>query len=126
MLEPLKEPITVGSIRDVMQATFPGATIEIQPFTGGSIIQTKIWQYSIDIILTTKPIVYGEAEGNVRMSLTWKPKDGKAIPIKAGGTTDIGPIKAFVRQARAYLEGIVAAISIATDDPPPEPEADLV
>lgn len=126
MIETIKPPLTAEAILHTVREVFPGADIQLQPFTGGTIVRTVIWQFTMDISLTTKSIVYGEKEGGVRMTLQWKPPEGKMINIKGGGTTEMGPIKAFARQTRAYLEGVVAAITIACEEPPGEPDADLI
>jgi len=124
-----KEVITPESIRAAIREVFPGANVELIGFTGGTVIHTRIWQFTMDITLTTNPIVYSEKAGEVRMVLQWKSPDGKPVTINsfAGRVLEQhGAIRAFVISTRAYLDGIIAAITMAEEDPPPEPEANLV
>ena len=118
------ETITPHSLHALLRKFFPGADSEVQPFTGGTIIKTQIWEFLIELALTTKPIAIGEREGSVRMAMYWRHPEGKTIRIKQGTTTDLGPVKAFLLLCKGYLEGISAAIAMACDEREPE-EANL-
>lgn len=119
-------PISVLDIQVALREAWPSAEPEIVPFTTGTTLRSTIWQFVVEVTLTTRPIIYGEKTGQVRMAFTWRPPNMKGSTIKTGQTEDFRVVLAFIRHCKMYLNGVSAAIEQAGEQPPPTPEADLI
>ena len=115
--------ITKEFLSFVMTDTFPGCKLRKHDRMGGITMSMTIWHYSVDMALTTKPVSLADKLGELVMTLTYLPKELKAekssatIILRRINTTDPDRVKQFVEGVRAYMKGIVAAITTAVSQP---------
>lgn len=121
--------ITDLSLRHAILETFPGVTVKTTSFLTGVAVEAAIWHFHIKATLTTNPVIYAEKAGEVLLEFSVLPSGSlRAGRILHKVTTNMDDVIAFIRYCRAYLDGIVVAITMAEEVPETasESDADLV
>ena len=111
------EPLTVQDIQAVLKDSWPSIDPAMTTFASGTTVTSTIWHFVVEITLTTTPIVYGEKAGVARMTFSFKPPGVRSTVIKTVTNDQHPAVMAFVRQCKMYLNGIVAAIEQAGEQP---------
>jgi hypothetical protein len=119
------EPLTIDTITAAMRQAWPSIEPKTITFVSGSTVKSTVWYFTTEVTLTTNPIVYSAKSGQARMAFTFHPQGLAAVTLKSSKTEDLVVIKAFIRSCKMYMNGIVAAIERAGEEPPPTPEADI-
>lgn len=114
---PVPEPITIEDIQVALRDAWPSVDPVVVSFASGSTTISTIWHFTVEITLTTNPIVFGEKPNEARMSFQFKLPGQKALTLKSVRAFEYPAMRAFIQQCKMYLNGIVAAIEMAGEQP---------
>jgi len=115
-------------VQRILQEAFPGADVRIGSRLGGFIITMTIWHFDLSVSLTSQKVAQVDEPGEMDIRLTYAENvRGRALRLDVASATAKGEadLKKFLEWLRAYLEGIIAAISVAFEKPIDFPPANL-
>ena len=120
----------LAGIRRILDQTFPGATIKVGTRVGGHLIETSFWRYHLGISLTVAKIAHDDVPGEAQVIFSERPLSSqdsisRTHLVRKGNLTTSKQLEEFLTWVRNYLQGVIAAISLAFDRPFDPPASDI-
>lgn len=125
MLEDQEPEMTPEDIVAMFEDVWPSSNPKSVSFISGVTTTVNIWQFRIEITLTTSPIASGDKGGSARMSFTLVWPGIRAIAIKNAATNKKHVVAAFIRYCLMYMNGVISSIETAGEEKPEAPAADI-
>lgn len=102
-------------VKVVLATAFPGITITVQDRLGGSVCRAVIWHFHIEASISALSLSIQDVVGLARCTLTLRPPSGKQVVIHRAECRDTDELRVFVQWVQSYMDGIIAAITIACE-----------
>lgn len=104
-------------VRVAMSEMWPGATYKVVSFISGVMVSATIWNFVVEISVSTNSVVYGEKNGQAKMSFSLVMPGSKAHIIKTANATNIHVVRAFIQYCKMYMNGVMMSIESSADQP---------
>lgn len=123
---PEDPPLTFEYIMFRAHKAYPGVQIEKGEQVGGRQIRFWVWQFLIEVSFQEDKISFVDKAGSARVTFKFHP-DPKKPPVLTKTTTvrSVSGFDQFIAWTLSYINGIVAAITMAMEESPPPPMADI-
>jgi len=105
---------------------YPGVQIEKGEQVGGRQLRFWVWQFLIEVSFQENKISFVDKAGSARVTFKFQP-DPKKPPVFTKTTTvkSVSGFDQFIAWTVSHINGIVAAITMAMEEAPPPPMADI-
>ena len=115
---PPTKPITPEQVKAMLALGFPGLQVKETPRLDGVIMSVSIWQFTLEVSLTTTDSGADNKDGEAWVSLYLQDLVSPKNNLHSGLTCNLSTLQASVDWSVQYLTGVSAALEMAFEKPP--------